>query len=182
MSAKKKTSKKVTRVKAATSEPLPGERALFLAHQARKKERMLEALEKHMGTVKYAIREVGIARKTHYNWMRDDPEYAATVEDINEGVGDFVERKLLEAVQEKQPAVMIFLAKTKWKHRGYQERVEFTGADGGAIKLGGHLDIRQAQQEVPPEAIRQVMEKIMGGSGRAEEALAKLMKKHEHDK
>lgn len=169
----------VSRVpKTLPDEPMPGERSIFNMHQARKKERMLEALEKHMGVVLYAIKEVGIARKTHYNWMTDDPDYAEKVEDINEGTGDFVERKLLEAIQEKQPAVMIFVAKTKWKQRGYVERHEVSGPNGGEIKVGGYLGVSQAMQELPPEGIESILQKMTGGGGKAEEALKRLRGLH----
>jgi len=182
--AKKKTVRKVPRriVRRSTAkvlvEPLVGERVLFNEHQTRKKERMIIALSLSMGTVQRATKQIGISRKTHYNWMRDDPEYKQAVEDVNEDTGDFVEYQMLQAIREKQPAMMIFYAKTKLKHRGYVERQELTGANGGELKIGGALGVSHCMNELPPAGIANIVGKIVGGGGKATKALNALKKKH----
>lgn len=158
----------------APEEPLEGLSNLRTIHRDQAKQRMLAALSKHVGVIMYAAREAGISRKAHYDWMNNDADYREAVEDVNEGVGDFVERKILENIQRGQPAVQIFFAKTKLKHRGYQERHEITGLDGGSIDMIGNLTIKQTQQELPPAAIEEIIRKVTGGGSKAEHALRRL--------
>ena len=88
------------------------------------KKAMVEALEKSLGIVTTACRAVGVARATHYNWMRDDPEYRAAVESLADMALDFGESQLHKLMQEGSPAAVIFFLKTKGKGRGYVEGSE----------------------------------------------------------
>jgi hypothetical protein len=97
------------------------------------KKAMLVALEKSLGIVTTACKEVGIVRQTHYNWMGLDAEYKEAVELISDGVLDFVESKLHGLIESGDTASTIFYMKTKGKKRGYVERQEITGADNQPI-------------------------------------------------
>lgn len=88
------------------------------------KKAMITALEKSLGIVTTACRNVGIGRDTHYRWMRDDAEYRTAVESL-EGVAlDLAESKLHEEILGGNTAAIIFFLKTKGKKRGYVERQE----------------------------------------------------------
>ena len=89
-----------------------------------KKEQMLEALEKSLGIVSTACKMVDVGRTTHYQWMKDDPDYKKAVDSIQDGVLDFAESHLYKLVKEGSPAATIFLLKTRGKTRGYIERQE----------------------------------------------------------
>jgi hypothetical protein len=97
------------------------------------KKAMLAALEKSLGIVTTACKEVGIVRQTHYNWMEADPEYKAAVESVSDSVLDFAESKLHGLIDSGDTAATIFYMKTKGKKRGYVERQEITGADNQPI-------------------------------------------------
>jgi hypothetical protein len=97
------------------------------------KRAMIEALEKTLGIVTTALKQTGIGRSTYYGWLQDDPEFKADVEAISDIALDFVESQLHKQIQEGQPSSTIFYMKTKGKKRGYIERQELTGADGGPI-------------------------------------------------
>jgi hypothetical protein len=102
------------------------------------KKRMLEALEKSLGVVTTACNKADIARQTHYRWMKEDPEYAAAVKDLENLTLDFGESQLhllmkgvpVEGaggvVYDTPPntAAVIFFLKTKGKGRGYVESQE----------------------------------------------------------
>ena len=90
---------------------------------------MLEALEKSLGVITQACKVVGIDRKTHYNWAKADPDYAAAVDDIQEVAVDFAESHLHKLIKEGNPAATIFFLKTKGKNRGYIERQEIAVAE-----------------------------------------------------
>jgi len=94
-----------------------------------KKEAMLEALERSLGIVTTACNAVGIGRTTHYQWMKDDPEYKQAVKDIDNRTLDFAESHLHKLIKEGNPAATIFFLKTKGKARGYVERQEIEMAE-----------------------------------------------------
>ena len=113
---------------------------------------MIAALKKSLGRVTDACETVDIARTTHYLWMSNDPEYKQAVDDVNERAIDFAESKLFELMDGARKEVVtqdgiqvvkdtpnatatIFYLKTKAKHRGYVERQEITGADGGPVQI-----------------------------------------------
>ena len=93
------------------------------------KKEMLAALERALGIVSTACTAAGIARSTHYNWMKSDPDYADAVRMINERTLDFAESHLHKLIQDGNPAATIFFLKTKGKKRGYVERQEIEVAE-----------------------------------------------------
>lgn len=88
------------------------------------KKAMIAALEKSLCVVTTACKQVGIDRKTHYNWMNDDPEYKKAVDDLQDITLDFAESQLHKQIKEGNTTATIFLLKTKGKKRGYIERSE----------------------------------------------------------
>ena len=90
------------------------------------KKAMLEALEKSLGVVTTACRNVGIGRTTHYLWMDTDPEYKAAVNDLENVALDYAETKLHNQITKENPTAIIFYLKTKGKKRGYVERQEIS--------------------------------------------------------
>lgn len=91
------------------------------------KKRMIEALRKHAGCVTYAVKEVGINRCTHYDWVHDDEDYKQAWIESRQGAVDLAEVTLQKAMQEGGKGAVtaaIFIAKTIGKDRGYVERQE----------------------------------------------------------
>ncbi len=105
-----------------------------------RKKAMIQALEKSLGVVTTAARQVGIERTTHYVWMKEDAEYKEAVQSIEDIALDFVETKLHTLIQNEDTAATIFYLKTKGKKRGYIERQELTGSEGAPIiHIAGNL-------------------------------------------
>lgn len=96
------------------------------------KKAMIAALEKSLCVVTTACKTVGIERKTHYNWMNNDPEYKKAVEDLQDITLDFAESQLHKQIKDGNTTATIFLLKTKGKKRGYIERSE--------IKVDGEVE------------------------------------------
>ena len=99
------------------------------------KELMLEALRNNRGLVEPASRECGVARRTHYDWMKNGPEYAKEVRDIKELVLDFAEQALHDLMSNLNPAAIIFFLKTQGASRGYIERHEVDVKAADEIKI-----------------------------------------------
>ena len=88
------------------------------------KKGMLEALEKSLGIVTTACKTVGITRKTHYEWLKKDEAYRASVESIEDMTLDFAESQLHKQIKDGNTSATIFLLKCKGKQRGYIEKSE----------------------------------------------------------
>ena len=97
------------------------------------KKAMIEALEKSLGIVTTACKQVGIARMTHYDWLKNDENYREAVESIADLALDFAESALHKQIQSGEVTSTIFYLKTKGKKRGYIERQEITGADNQPV-------------------------------------------------
>lgn len=112
------------------------------------KKALLEALETYHGIISDACRKVGVSRQTYYDWLKSDPEFKVSAEEIGEEAIDFVESKLFEKIngvtvkvngtkdeddityqQPPSDTAIIFYLKTKAKKRGYVERSEWAPVD-----------------------------------------------------
>jgi len=132
------------------------------------KKAMLDAMSKSYGIISYAAEAVGISRQTHYNWMKEDPEYALAIQNVNEAAIDFVEGKLRERINgvkigkyddegelkvyEQPPSdtAIIFYLKTKAKKRGYVERTEVSPVDpdGNAVQPIININVIRTKKEI----------------------------------
>jgi hypothetical protein len=91
------------------------------------KKLLLEALERSLGIVTPACKDVGISRNQFYQYYNTDPEFKAAVDDINEITLDFVENQLLKKIKEGENQAIMFYMKYKAKKRGYTEKIEIDG-------------------------------------------------------
>lgn len=88
------------------------------------KRAMIEALEASLGVVTAACKAVGVGRTTFYGWLKDDPDFAKEVDDIQNIALDFAESQLHKQIKRGNTSATIFYLKTKGKKRGYIERQE----------------------------------------------------------
>jgi hypothetical protein len=89
------------------------------------KKGMLDTLEKSLGVVTSACKDVGISRDTHYRWMKEDSDYNEAVNSI-EGIAiDFAESSLHRQIRDGITSATIFYLKCKGRKRGYIEKQEF---------------------------------------------------------
>ena len=105
------------------------------------KKAMISALEKSLGVVTSACKNVGISRETHYKWLREDEAYKDAVDDLENVALDFAESQLHKQISGGNPTSTIFYLKTKGKRRGYVERqeIQHDGGDGLRIEIiDGH--------------------------------------------
>lgn len=90
------------------------------------KEKMLVALEKHLGIVTPACKEVGISRNTFYTWIKQDPDFKQRVDDLDDVTLDFVETKLLEKIKDGDNKSIMFYMRYKARKRGYTDSLDVT--------------------------------------------------------
>jgi hypothetical protein len=94
------------------------------------KENILIALEKSLGVVTTACKNVECSRETFYKYCKEDALFKEKVDDVSNIALDFAESQLHKQIQGGNTSATIFYLKTKGKNRGYVERQEITGAEG----------------------------------------------------
>jgi predicted transcriptional regulator len=115
------------KVRKSSGSPNPTHRAGEQLRTTLGKEAALNALQKNLGIIDASAREVGITPKTLRQWIREDQEFANSVQDIRAASVDFVEGKLLDAIKQWKPGaaqLVQFYLKTQGRDRGYNERVD----------------------------------------------------------
>ena len=98
-------------------------------------EQVAEALRLSAGIQSLAAKRLKCDRKTVSNYIKAHPSLAALIEEIVEESLDLAEGQLLKSIGEGDKTAIIFYLKTKGKQRGYIERGELTGKDGGAVAI-----------------------------------------------
>lgn len=96
-------------------------------------EQFINAIPGTGGIISAIAKRIGCKWHTARNFIDTHPTVKQAYEAECEGVLDLAEVKLIETVKAGDfPAIKFYLT-TKGKNRGYTERQEITGADGGEI-------------------------------------------------
>ena len=104
-------------------------------------QQVAEALHASYGNVLMAAQSLGIARNNLYPYLAEYPECQQACDEGREARLDGAEHLLTEASHGRtdptrsQLTAAIFTLKTIGKKRGYIERQELTGADGGPVDV-----------------------------------------------
>ena len=100
-----------------------------------KKERLLEGLVKSLGVITSACAIANISRTSYYSYYKDDDEFAKEVDEVSNIALDFAESQLFDLIKDKNITAIIFFLKTKGRHRGYSERIEYQTIDADNMNL-----------------------------------------------
>lgn len=95
---------------------------------------MAEALEAANGLTATAAEFLGCSQSTVHAAMKRHPSLMELHQIKRDIVIDRAEDKLFEAIQEGEAWAVKYALSTIGKRRGFTERTELTGADGGAIR------------------------------------------------
>jgi hypothetical protein len=98
-------------------------------------EKVAEAIRKTGGVLAAAARALGCDRSTIHRYVNDYATVREAYEEANETNLDIAEGKLLEQVRAGDPKQIQFFLRTKGRSRGYGDKMEVTGEDGGAIPI-----------------------------------------------
>ena len=94
---------------------------------------IIEGLNSVNGMVYLAARKIGCNPQTIYNSMKTNTAIREACDNARGELIDISEQKLRAAVLNGEPWAVAMVLKTLGKSRGYVERQEVTGADGGAV-------------------------------------------------
>ncbi len=100
----------------------------FTQDSKRLKKRLLVALEKNLGIISISCKEAQVSRASYFNWMKNDEDFKKAVDEINEGVIDFVENQLYKKIEQGSEKSILFYMKYKGRKRGYTDSVDITSA------------------------------------------------------
>lgn len=96
-------------------------------------EQIVSALNQTNGMVYIAARRLGCSPQTIYTRADKNKSIRQAIEDARGEVIDAAELKLKQAVMNGEAWAVAFTLKTIGRNRGYVERQEMTGADGGPV-------------------------------------------------
>lgn len=113
-------------------------------------EQVATAITQSRGIIATAAESLGCTRQTVEKYINRYSVVKEACREARESTIDFVESKLLKNIDAGDTTAMIFFLKTIGKSRGYTERQEVTGADGGSIKVDA--------------TIKSAIEKVYGSS------------------
>ena len=98
-------------------------------------QQVADALTQAKGFVSVACRNLGCSDQTVRNYIERYAVCKQAVTDAREAMIDMAEGKLYQNIANNDTTSIIFFLKTQAKSRGYVERQEVTGPDGGAIVI-----------------------------------------------
>jgi hypothetical protein len=84
-------------------------------------ETVVKAFEKSAGNLSLCAKALGIDRRTLDRWRKRYPELNTMMLDVEEGLLDLTESRLMQSINEGNLTAIIFYLKTKGKQRGYIE-------------------------------------------------------------
>lgn len=108
---------------------------------------LLLALEKSLGIVTPACKEVGISRETYYRYYKEDEEFRTKVDDINEITLDFTETQLLKKIKEGSERSILFYMKYKARKRGYTDSIDITSGGEKIIDISKLIGFENKKRE-----------------------------------
>lgn len=135
-----------------SSEARPGDEAraeTIALRIAGQKTALIEQMKK-IPIVQVACEKVGVGRSTFYLWKKDDPDFAAAVDEaIGDGTGlvnDMAESQLLSAIKDGNLGAITYWL--KHRHSAYSNRMEVTA------KIKREDALTPEQEQAIEEALR----------------------------
>ena len=97
-------------------------------------EQVLAAIKDSGGIQAVVAQRLKCSRNTVSRYAREYATVRQALDDESETVLDLAESKLIAAIRNDDLSAVKYILSTKGKGRGYSERQEVTGKDGGPIK------------------------------------------------
>lgn len=113
------------------------------------KKAIIEAIKDSGGIMSTIARRLGVTWHTADTWVKQYDETRQALQDEREAILDLAESTLFRNIKDGNSQDAKWLLSTMGKNRGYSERHEITGADGGTIDV--NAIIRKAEEEFANE-------------------------------
>ena len=96
---------------------------------------LVPAIAEARGNLADVARRFSVTRQSVWYYVNQRPALKAACQDQRETMKDHAESALYKALLAGEAWAVCFFLKTQARDRGYVERTELTGAEGGAIKI-----------------------------------------------
>ena len=97
-------------------------------------DKVIPKIHELRGNLSAVARAFNVSRTTLYTFVRAHPTVQQAVDEAREAMLDHAESMLYRKILDGDTTALIFFLKTQGKKRGYVERVETTGQDGGPVE------------------------------------------------
>jgi hypothetical protein len=118
-----------------------------------------EQLREYHGNLAAVARRFDVTRQAVQSFVRARPSLMAVLQECRETMKDHAESVLFRQLLAGEPWAVRFYLKTVGKDRGYVERQELTGADGGPLR-----DVTEVVVHSRAEA-QALLGRLQGSSG-----------------
>lgn len=123
--------KKITKKTEAKCDSEPVKKFRYQSKAAKQK-LFIKTFIKNNAMVQTTCEEVGITKKTYYEWLKDE-KFKTAVDDAVEHKLDLLESKLQKLIDKGDVTATIFAVKCLLKQRGYTEKKE--------VEVSGNLNV-----------------------------------------
>lgn len=142
--------------------PLNRIEALLKSHGAGvKKNLFLYALTTTNFNASKALTKLGLSKKTLDGWIRDDPDFATLVDEVQWHMKNYFESKLMRLVKKNDPQAILHVNKTKNRDRGYGEKTEVEVSHSGTVQNNHVHSFDLSELKLPPKIMRVVLQAAM---------------------
>jgi hypothetical protein len=131
-------------------------------------QQVIDVLKATRGMVYLAAESLGCSHVTVYNYIKRHPSIRLAWESFSGQVGDIAETRLFDAIERDESWAIAFYLKTKGKNRGYVERKEVSGKDGGKIQVETSFDGEQHAKSKPLSMESSTLEQLARSMKRSE--------------
>lgn len=153
---KKRSGKKLQPLTATSAADEPAPTTALVALNPKKQ----KALDKFKiaGTVLHACLAAGIHRRTWYDWIENDPVFAAAAVEATEGVTDELEDEAMKRAKEGDTTLIIFLLKSR-RPDTYREthKIELVSP---AVRESLRKTIEIINEELEPDDARRLLDRL----------------------
>jgi transposase-like protein len=111
-------------------------------------EQVIAAIHQTRGMITLTAQRLGVAVNTVRRYIRNYKSVQEALDEERDRTVDIAELKLFDAINRGEAWSIALTLKTLGKNRGYVERQEHTGADGGAIGIQ-FVDYRNNLAQTP---------------------------------
>ena len=110
------------------------------------------------GIVSAVAEACGVTTRAVQRWSKQ-PRVAAMFEEVRNARLDLAESTIIQAIKNRNITAAIFYLKCHGKHRGWVERQEITGKDGGPIGPSVEDQVLRSLSDDELKQLSEVMEK-----------------------